>query len=239
MLLLDKASTDSVCQIILASHSVTQRIPFLDYVINDNYNLVSRPCAESNAVDGIDIQIKLTVAPVLGGPTVMVDVNIGELFSVSMSEAGNPYYHPHFPTNRNSKRGYTELFRSADGALWEARFTLFTHAGDYSFASASISETWLTRKQLTGQPQVQKDFVKVIAHYEQTCALISDGSIKCWGHQWDWEQSYTESSFQSNVPVVVSGISNATEIVSNQDTRYPSRSVKCAIVDGGSVKCWG
>ena len=85
-----------------------------------------------------------------------------------------------------------------------------------------------------------------------SCALLSAGTVKCWGRDeygqlgsgsrntTSYTPSYSNSSQQtgyfSREPVQVVGISNATAISAS---RTSWRGHTCAIVDGGSVKCWG
>ena len=72
-----------------------------------------------------------------------------------------------------------------------------------------------------------------ISHY-MGCATISGGTVKCWGSaQYSWLGDGTEKlAGKSLLPLTVSGISNATDVVAGN---YHS----CALISGGSVKCWG
>ena len=86
--------------------------------------------------------------------------------------------------------------------------------------------------------------IQVAAGGEQTCALLTDGTVDCWG-----DNSYGElgggtdtgpnscaagvnGAACSTTPVQVTGITNAIQIaVGGQHT--------CALLAGGSVDCWG
>ncbi len=58
------------------------------------------------------------------------------------------------------------------------------------------------------------------------CALISDGTIKCWG-----------TLPGANSATAVSGITNAVDLsISNSNG---SSSFACAVLATGSIKCWG
>lgn len=59
----------------------------------------------------------------------------------------------------------------------------------------------------------------ISAGEEHTCALLTDGTVWCWG----WELSWT--------PVAVSTISNATAIDAGTSNT-------CALLSTGTVKCW-
>jgi alpha-tubulin suppressor-like RCC1 family protein len=67
------------------------------------------------------------------------------------------------------------------------------------------------------------------------CALLSTGQVKCWGsNQWGAlgdGSSYTTQMY-SEVPVLVSGLDNATELESGREH-------SCARLSTGGVDCWG
>ena len=66
------------------------------------------------------------------------------------------------------------------------------------------------------------------------CAVLSGGSAKCWGDSrstWLGDGNDIFSG-KSLIPVSVSGLSNVAQIVT-------SRIHSCALISGGSVKCWG
>ncbi len=60
-----------------------------------------------------------------------------------------------------------------------------------------------------------------------TCALLSSGSIKCWGRN-ELGELGDGTTTASDMPTSVSGITNATAI-----------SAGCALLTDGSIKCWG
>ena len=76
--------------------------------------------------------------------------------------------------------------------------------------------------------------VSISASYHHTCAILSDGTVKCWGHQAHGELgdgTVTSRAF----PVSVSGITSANPAVSiSVGTMF-----SCAILTDGTVKCWG
>lgn len=73
--------------------------------------------------------------------------------------------------------------------------------------------------------------IAVSAGYSHTCALLADGTIKCWGVNWDGQLG--NGSFNdSYTPVLVEGISNAIAIATGVDNT-------CAILSSGEVRCWG
>jgi alpha-tubulin suppressor-like RCC1 family protein len=86
--------------------------------------------------------------------------------------------------------------------------------------------------------------IAVAAGYHHTCALLQDGRVKCWG-----DDSYGElgngalidpnfprggnSMLHSSFPVTVLGINSAVGITASDG--YHS----CAVLQSGTVKCWG
>ena len=65
-----------------------------------------------------------------------------------------------------------------------------------------------------------------------TCALLSDGTIKCWGNNAS-EGALGDGTFtDSATPVTVTGITNATAISISEGS-------ECALLADQTVRCWG
>lgn len=65
-----------------------------------------------------------------------------------------------------------------------------------------------------------------------TCALMTEGTVKCWGggeYGWNWNNGTVTDS---PTPVAVSGITNATAIAGHN-------SHNCVILADHTVQCWG
>jgi alpha-tubulin suppressor-like RCC1 family protein len=67
---------------------------------------------------------------------------------------------------------------------------------------------------------------------EGYCALLSTGRIYCWGYNGNGELG-DGTTTDSEVPVPVTGIINATSVSSDNNESY------CAILATGDVDCWG
>jgi prepilin-type N-terminal cleavage/methylation domain-containing protein len=67
--------------------------------------------------------------------------------------------------------------------------------------------------------------------YQSSCALLADGSVKCWGQN-TYGKLGNNSTVNSSVPVNVYGITNAVGLSVGHVS-------SCALLAGGSVKCWG
>ncbi len=70
-----------------------------------------------------------------------------------------------------------------------------------------------------------------------SCALLADGTIKCWGNNAVGQLGDTTTT-NRNTPVSVSGISNAIDIAIGNPNASASATV-CAVLSTGGVKCWG
>ncbi len=67
------------------------------------------------------------------------------------------------------------------------------------------------------------------------CALLDDGTMKCWGYNGYGRLGVGDSTRRS-VPTVVVGINNAKDI---QGFGYGEPGFYCALLDDKTVKCWG
>jgi alpha-tubulin suppressor-like RCC1 family protein len=78
------------------------------------------------------------------------------------------------------------------------------------------------------------DVVALAAGNDHTCALLSGGSVKCWGSN-DYGQLGTGDSGSGKgqaTPVAVSNLSGVLAVAAGE-------AHTCALLSGGGVKCWG
>ena len=74
--------------------------------------------------------------------------------------------------------------------------------------------------------------IQVSAGATHTCALLNDGSIKCWGQGSQGQLGNGSVAGDHSLPVAVSGITSATQIT--MGGRH-----SCALLSDNSIKCWG
>jgi alpha-tubulin suppressor-like RCC1 family protein len=67
--------------------------------------------------------------------------------------------------------------------------------------------------------------------YAHTCALLSDGTARCWGYNFDGQLG-DGTNTSSSTPVTVSGLTNAIAVL-------PGWEHTCALLSDGTVECWG
>src|SRR5208283_4523204 len=70
------------------------------------------------------------------------------------------------------------------------------------------------------------------AGFDHTCAVLSGGTVECWGDNSDGELG-NGTTTNSAIPVAVSGLSGgATAVAAGFE-------FTCALLSGGNVECWG
>ncbi|HEX7916692.1 Ig-like domain repeat protein, partial [Rudaea sp.] len=74
--------------------------------------------------------------------------------------------------------------------------------------------------------------VSITAASDEMCVVLADRTARCWGEDNYGQLGDGVRSNGSATPVVVAGVSNITSIA-------PGGEQTCALVDGGSVYCWG
>lgn len=74
--------------------------------------------------------------------------------------------------------------------------------------------------------------VQIASYAKFSCAVTSDGAVKCWGTNWSGSLGSGSTAEASSKPVTVKGIRNATAVTVGYEHA-------CAVVDGGDVMCWG
>jgi alpha-tubulin suppressor-like RCC1 family protein len=76
------------------------------------------------------------------------------------------------------------------------------------------------------------DATSIAAGYAHSCARLSGGTVKCWGYN-SYGQLGNGTTANSSTPVTVTGITDAIAITAGGYHH------SCALLSGGTVKCWG
>jgi alpha-tubulin suppressor-like RCC1 family protein len=64
------------------------------------------------------------------------------------------------------------------------------------------------------------------------CALLADGTVRCWGNNYYGQLGDDQPQVNSPDPVEVVGITDAVAVAAGTGS-------SCAVVGGGAVRCWG
>jgi alpha-tubulin suppressor-like RCC1 family protein len=105
----------------------------------------------------------------------------------------------------------------------------------YGQLGTGISNNSNTPVAITGGALANKSVTQITTGAEHTCALISDGTVTCWGRN-NEGQLGTGDGNNTNIPVAITGGALAGKTVT-QITAGHSRT--CAVVSDGTVACWG
>ncbi len=98
--------------------------------------------------------------------------------------------------------------------------------GQLGQGTLANSATPLQVPNLTGVTQIAAP-----AGGSHTCALLSDGTVQCWGYNFSGQLGDGSKTNRPS-PVVVSGLTGATSIAAGAQHT-------CAVLQGGTAKCWG
>lgn len=80
--------------------------------------------------------------------------------------------------------------------------------------------------------------VQVAAGKSAACALMSNGTARCWGRNNKGEHGIKSSDIDAATPVAIPGISDATDIWMGGDSGS-SGDMACARIKSGAISCWG
>ena len=75
--------------------------------------------------------------------------------------------------------------------------------------------------------------VSIAAGYLHTCAVLDTGGVQCWGDNLDGQLGGFSSTYTTNTPVTVVGLSSKVVSIA------AGREHTCALLGTGGVQCWG
>jgi hypothetical protein len=111
-----------------------------------------------------------------------------------------------------------------------ATISELTNGTSYTFTVAATNVAG-TGPASTASLPVTPAPADIAAGEEHSCALLADGTVKCWGYNIHGQLG-DGTKTNSSTPVSVTGITSATAISAGQ-------AHSCARLADGTVKCWG
>ncbi|MEO8796984.1 MAG: hypothetical protein ABI551_03790, partial [Polyangiaceae bacterium] len=125
---------------------------------------------------------------------------------------------------------YHSCVTTTDGALWCWGYNYqgsIGVAGDGGYVVAPVQ---------IAMPDSHKA-ANVVAGTYTTCALLDDGTVACWGNDTYGQAGVALDAATTGVvptPTIVSGVGKVRKLAMGSGGQHV-----CALVYGGSVKCWG
>ena len=84
----------------------------------------------------------------------------------------------------------------------------------------------------TPQSAGELNAVGISVNGSHSCALISDGTVKCWGSNSNLQLGSGSVDSSNPIPTAVTGLSGVIGVSTGSDHT-------CAVLSNGTVKCWG
>jgi cysteine-rich repeat protein len=86
-----------------------------------------------------------------------------------------------------------------------------------------------------GDVDVGQSVVQVVIGDRNTCALLDDGTVRCWGDNHQGEAGYGHTDFITGVPSTLDAVALGADAVALAAGWHHV----CAVLEDGTVRCWG
>ncbi len=80
----------------------------------------------------------------------------------------------------------------------------------------------------------EPDATQVICGSEHSCALLVDGTVRCWGRNQFGQLGSSGPAVSTSAPVAVTGFGGTVKSISGHGADH-----NCALLSSGAVQCWG
>jgi alpha-tubulin suppressor-like RCC1 family protein len=158
-------------------------------------------------------------------PAVEPNQMTGTIASSNQAGAAGLAYYAIYDLDPATHTGQCSLTRPGMGDLFPTAFAasasqrLFVFDRDGSAGDVDSGAPRLSAKAIS-------------AGSNSTCALLFDGTIRCWGYNDCGQLGNGTTGGKSSVPVEVLGISTAIAVSVGWDHA-------CAVLENGAIRCWG
>ena len=216
-------------------------------------------CLELDAT--VEFKLSLDLPWWLGGEFVVVEKNAAQLGPFKLACFKWPDLvietDSHLPDGIPGRPYAAKFEANRDGVKWSAPdglpsgFTLDEATGKLSGTPATVGPLPFrvvatdeddtfgdpTSKVFTLGVPILPSFTatNVVTAAYHTCAVVTGGTVKCWGGNFSGELG-DGTTTPSSAPVDVVGVSGATQLSAGGEG---GSDFTCALVGGGHVKCWG
>lgn len=120
--------------------------------------------------------------------------------------------------------GYGTCALLADNTVW--------CWGDQQYGKLGNGSSGWGNQSTPVQVNSITDAIQISGGYDHRCALLNGGGVKCWGRNDGGQLGTGSSNSHSANPVDVINVVNAIKISLGRDRA-------CALISGGTIKCWG
>jgi alpha-tubulin suppressor-like RCC1 family protein len=153
-------------------------------------------------------------------PAVEPNQMTGTIASSSQAGVAGLAYYAIYDLDPATHTGLCSLTRPGMGDLFPTAF------------SASANQRLFVFDDGGGQVGPRLSAKAISAGSKTTCALLFDGTIRCWGYNDCGQLGNGTTGGNSSVPVSVVGISTAVAVSVGWDHA-------CAVLADGTIRCWG
>ena len=167
-------------------------------------------------------------------PAGQAAVGSSVIVSATATGCGAPTYEYWYQSPGGSWQ-ILQSYTASSSVVWN---TALATAGQYNLqvwarasGSSQPNETYVGGVY-TLTPSTQTTAVSIGGGYGHNCVLLASGKVGCWGYDNEGELGNGTTSNGQTTPVDVTGLTSGLSLAEGY-------SHNCAVLLGGSIKCWG